>query len=86
MSLATFPKAREGAAGGVSGEAGGEGVRVLGALVTLGNFVPGRGGEERGLSLAGRESLGAARRRRRGRGALLQRGPRAGLGEGGPPA
>lgn len=43
-SLATFPKAREGAAGGVSGEAGGEGAGVLGAAVTLGNFAPGRGG------------------------------------------
>ena len=36
------------------------------------------GGAERSPALAGRESREAARRRQRGRGALLQRGPRAG--------
>lgn len=40
-SLSTFPKAREGSAGGVSGEARGEGAGVLSVPVTLGNFAAG---------------------------------------------
>lgn len=96
-SLATFLEAREGAAGGVSGEARGEGAGVFGARVTLGNFAPGRGGLGEGSSpLPGR--VGMAGRPRGGGGAgaeLCCSGDRArasgeaghppgGAGEGGP--